>query len=364
MRATPVHPRRRGERAPSALSAAGVAGSSPQARGTGCHQVKQPFLHRFIPAGAGNGGPGSSSPATRTVHPRRRGERIYGLLHDAHEAGSSPQARGTETVPVVDPAQHRFIPAGAGNGIGSTSPAVRRSVHPRRRGERVGNILGSSQNLGSSPQARGTVDDPRGEAGCHRFIPAGAGNGFRRSSFHASVTVHPRRRGERRCFFNVQCPGTGSSPQARGTGTPSQGRRGAFRFIPAGAGNGCMQPLYEIVTPVHPRRRGERLRPADPLRIVLGSSPQARGTAARAGRSRLQARFIPAGAGNGRYGGIIDRRVDGSSPQARGTGHRHRHELREDRFIPAGAGNGSRAARSAVRSSVHPRRRGERSVFR
>ncbi|CCG42479.1 conserved hypothetical protein [Magnetospirillum molischianum DSM 120] len=51
-----------------------------------------------------------------------------------------------------------------------------------------------------------------------------------------------------------------------------------MRFIPAGAGNGAFSIKFQLLLPVHPRRRGERVAMGLWMLPPHGSSPQARGT--------------------------------------------------------------------------------------
>ena len=112
-----------------------------------------------------------------------------------------------------------------------------------------------------------------------------------------------------------------------------------------------------------------------------GSSPRARGTLG-ALTSRIgKIRFIPAGAGNTDAGwrstmkttvhprgrgehavaSFCQRYRPGSSPRARGTQALHIAEQHRHRFIPAGAGNTLHPGRGTILLSVHPRGRGEHS---
>ena len=154
----------------------------------------------------------------------------------------------------------------------------------------------------------------------------------------------------------------GSSPQARGT---------------------LMRPTFSgLKLTVHPRRRGEHLSYCCTSGELCGSSPQARGTHYCLILIALNARFIPAGAGNTprprpprccqpvhprRRGEhqpsvVIICDADGSSPQARGTLGTHPSDTSRERFIPAGAGNTAAAAPPGIKIAVHPRRRGEHSM--
>ena len=151
----------------------------------------------------------------------------------------------------------------------------------------------------------------------------------------------------------------GSSPLARGTQPLRGPRAGRGRFIPARAGNTRLPQEPGSPSAVHPRSRGEhRLQTAERYSIH-GSSPLARGTRlAQRGRGRVQ-RFIPARAGNTRRisrwrlrstvhprsrGEHLSSSVAasggcGSSPLARGTRVALVQSVLPGRFIPARAGN-------------------------
>ncbi len=172
---------------------------------------------RFIPAGAGNARHFDHDAYDRSVHPRRRGERVMPTGAGKTVCGSSPQARGTRGSPCRCPPPRRFIPAGAGNAMQAILPSVAIAVHPRRRGERQRARKNSYPGHGSSPQARGTHRSSTSLITRPRFIPAGAGNAACGSARAATVSVHPRRRGERACHGGAKRRDNGSSPQARGT---------------------------------------------------------------------------------------------------------------------------------------------------
>ncbi len=151
----------------------------------------------------------------------------------------------------------------------------------------------------------------------------------------------------------------GSSPLARGT-------RGAHR--PQGARGA-----------VHPRSRGEHVRPNPDKGGRFGSSPLARGTPTRGRATGQHRRFIPARAGNtfsrvskpfarsvhprsrGEHsaGTRRDRRATGSSPLARGTLLTETPAWERRWFIPARAGNTQCSYANGLRDTVHPRSRGE-----
>ena len=253
-----VHPRRRGEHCSYISCGVMPSGSSPQARGTHVADGGLAALERFIPAGAGNTAARAQACRRPPVHPRRRGEHTFTVKIGAHLFGSSPQARGTRLPRSFSRCVCRFIPAGAGN------TPINRSA-------------GAGQ-VGSSPQARGTrYRRPAIPARCG-FIPAGAGNTAPRRSPCTGRAVHPRRRGEHSGISKYPRYPLGSSPQARGTLAFIAREFGAYRFIPAGAGNTRRSSQRCITVAVHPRRRGEhRVSPRTFLGRA-GSSPQARGT--------------------------------------------------------------------------------------
>ena len=133
------------------------------------------------------------------------------------QLGSSPLARGTRLVNPHGAAHGRFIPAGAGNTQGGLHGAHAVAVHPRWRGEHISTTLLDMRSAGSSPLARGTPEDARGNAQQCRFIPAGAGNTSGLNISRDLITVHPRWRGEHFSGAAWSASSVGSSPLARGT---------------------------------------------------------------------------------------------------------------------------------------------------
>ena len=234
-------------------------GSSPLARGTDEHLLLFRRKRRFIPAGAGNSTHGVKLWFYLPVHPRWRGEQ--GLLPDALHSirGSSPLARGTETVCRRCEIGARFIPAGAGNRVISTPKKAGWAVHPRWRGEQKNKSATDHRRYGSSPLARGTVAALSRACPSSRFIPAGAGNSGARRCAPSPPAVHPRWRGEQSLGAEMVGGSHGSSPLARGTGPPCGKLECEIRFIPAGAGNRSGLGMIRLSGTVHPRWRGEQM---------------------------------------------------------------------------------------------------------
>ena len=192
-------------------------------------------------------------------------------------------------------------------------------------------------------------------------------------------TVHPRSRGEHTLAIRLAEQVAGSSPLARGTHADYGAARRAWRFIPARAGNTGAEAGRQPHDSVHPRSRGEHFPSLRRTPRPTGSSPLARGTRLSDGYAGSGQRFIPARAGNtsgarafsirttvhprsrGEHAGRTMRRASntGSSPLARGTPTGRSRARGRQRFIPARAGNTLTARRYRKPSSVHPRSRGE-----
>ena len=131
---------------------------------------------------------------------------------------------------------------------------------------------------GSSPLARGTQDLDRLGYVADRFIPAYAGNSRVRESLLFDSTVHPRLRGELKVKVKKVFILLGSSPLTRGTHQSIDEVRVNARFIPAYAGNSSEPQRFWQPVSVHPRLRGELAKKSIYCSSVPGSSPLTRGT--------------------------------------------------------------------------------------
>ena len=232
-----VHPRSRGEHPRRPVRAASLSGSSPLARGTRQRPARARRLRRFIPARAGNTVDTPAACPPSPVHPRSRGEHPCRSCIPPGAYGSSPLARGTRGSAERWPPTSRFIPARAGN-TASPGPSSRGcSVHPRSRGEHQGRRLRGGRAVGSSPLARGTRPECGCSVCRVRFIPARAGNTGCCTREPRWSTVHPRSRGEHRMTIRFGLMIHGSSPLARGTLEQRVAGLLTDRFIPARAGN-------------------------------------------------------------------------------------------------------------------------------
>ena len=192
--------------------------------------------------------------------------------------GSSPRSRGTSFWNAILVTRLRFIPALAGNMEGFMPSLPPSSVHPRARGEHFYDAQTQAANCGSSPRSRGTFRSLLRMIMDDRFIPALAGNIFptRHAIFHQAV--HPRARGEHSSQHGHPDHTAGSSPRSRGTSKSTPALASRRRFIPALAGNICINRVDASLLSVHPRARGEHNRLRMDITHNDGSSPRSRGT--------------------------------------------------------------------------------------
>ena len=173
----------------------------------------------------------------KSAHPRSRGEHARDLLNAPLITGSSPLARGTHVRVTILTTPSRLIPARAGNTAPRYLSRGAVSAHPRSRGEHDVVAVLYRLRVGSSPLARGTLELTAKDFTAQRLIPARAGNTFPPLKRNNRFTAHPRSRGEHDSNAGAVAPGFGSSPLARGTQQATETDRLAERLIPARAGN-------------------------------------------------------------------------------------------------------------------------------
>ena len=151
-------------------------GSSPLARGTQRLRSPDVSVVGLIPARAGNTMSGLSSKSAVRAHPRSRGEHTLRPSVCVRCRGSSPLARGTLNELRQAITFPGLIPARAGNTRAATSPMPTAWAHPRSRGEHAAKQGGVYGELGSSPLARGTRGHLLTLFHLVGLIPARAGN--------------------------------------------------------------------------------------------------------------------------------------------------------------------------------------------
>ncbi len=118
-----VHPRVRGEHGVQGDWGAVYRGSSPRPRGTRQRHLDRCRRARFIPASAGNTSASRISRRCAAVHPRVRGEHAPTRRYIWPGTGSSPRPRGTRYMAILAGRFSRFIPASAGNTSGARAGA-------------------------------------------------------------------------------------------------------------------------------------------------------------------------------------------------------------------------------------------------
>ena len=217
-----AHPRSRGEHCDYAGARVCCIGSSPLARGTYESRALMNLPPRLIPARAGNIGKTTTSRLWQTAHPRSRGEHVAPLELPTRTVGSSPLARGTCSALRATDKNGRLIPARAGNITGGCIRHLAYAAHPRSRGEHRRLSLRLARLSGSSPLARGTCSVRIINARARRLIPARAGNIVIPIRGVHRAAAHPRSRGEHAADQIITQHHRGSSPLARGT-SASQG---------------------------------------------------------------------------------------------------------------------------------------------
>ena len=215
--------------------------------------------------------------------------------------GSSPLARGTQTLEARwrDPAG--LIPARAGNTPRTSVEIWGVWAHPRSRGEHFHAALCGQPEVGSSPLARGTQTRLSDTPKCLGLIPARAGNTRKILPPWPQTWAHPRSRGEHTERQTPMDSEQGSSPLARGTLVLIMLLLMVFGLIPARAGNTPRLRCVIRFSRAHPRSRGEHWFTVSSLTCYLGSSPLARGTLSRHRAQLLKLGLIPARAGNTRH---------------------------------------------------------------
>ncbi len=211
-------------------------GSSPLARGLRSRWSRAMRRSRIIPARAGFTPRNKPQYRSAQDHPRSRGV-YYDARLDPHRVkGSSPLARGllSGLGPAIRLA--RIIPARAGFTARKYDECFSQWDHPRSRGVYRGRGPPEDVLLGSSPLARGLLQNGDAHHSDLRIIPARAGFTFNAVSQIKEGEDHPRSRGVYVPLGSISTPRYGSSPLARGLPCRAAQSADHVRIIPARAG--------------------------------------------------------------------------------------------------------------------------------
>ena len=186
-----------------------------------------------------------------------RGEHPRGLPDGHSRGGSSPHARGAPEARDLNALHSGIIPACAGSTDAVPRAAAVHRDHPRMRGEHSLALSSIGMRPGSSPHARGALRGHARSAAHDGIIPACAGSTRRRSPRRSTSRDHPRMRGEHCLTPPARRLVLGSSPHARGAQIVGVVHPIAAGIIPACAGSTRSSHSKSISARDHPRMRGE-----------------------------------------------------------------------------------------------------------
>ena len=186
-----------------------------------------------------------------------RGEHAIVTVKVHRLRGSSPHARGALDEVIYYCTHDGIIPACAGSTVHHVGHQGAIGDHPRMRGEHRLLALVPGMLEGSSPHARGAHPGERHGGRLEGIIPACAGSTRRSRRCGHAFGDHPRMRGEHLCGSTYEQYAKGSSPHARGARTIATRAMSAGGIIPACAGSTNDQIIVKDRPGDHPRMRGE-----------------------------------------------------------------------------------------------------------
>ena len=334
------------------------SGSSPRVRGKLGRNVVVCGFRRIIPASAGQTPTTPTAHYGITDHPRECGANFALRQRLEVVAGSSPRVRGKRPATRQRSTDTRIIPASAGQTARPRAPSSTCADHPRECGANVACIFALRSPDGSSPRVRGKPHPRTRLRHRQRIIPASAGQTSRCPTYTTRWTDHPRECGANRQSILRSQSLTGSSPRVRGKLPVGMGSGSLRRIIPASAGQTrAYEPLGPFVAD-HPRECGANWLSISHCRRIDGSSPRVRGKRVMVGGHSSSSRIIPASAGQTAHcptcccrrsdhprecGANTDcsyalTKREGSSPRVRGKQISDKNFSVNARIIPASAG--------------------------
>ena len=194
----------------------------------------------------------------------------------------------------------RIIPAHAGQTTWRSCAASNPADHPRACGANPLGQINVSGFAGSSPRMRGKLPLLQHVLHGERIIPAHAGQTHHRSCPVICYPDHPRACGANVRHRRSRPRQNGSSPRMRGKRGGGQDTHVEARIIPAHAGQTRALARPDQRRTDHPRACGANLIVFGVVHTHLGSSPRMRGKLARPCTSSADLRIIPAHAGQTR----------------------------------------------------------------
>ena len=288
LRLCSVYPRPRGGTSSIQSPQANSDGLSPPTRGNLELVESSAILRGSIPAHAGEPAPPPPQNRSRAVYPRPRGGTGSARSRRSRRRGLSPPTRGNHPPRQSPMPAQGSIPAHAGEPTRATPSAVSAAVYPRPRG---GTPRASGREVyadGLSPPTRGNHEREQTPRQPNRSIPAHAGEPMSWSSRIIWCAVYPRPRGGTVSWDTSFWSATGLSPPTRGNPLNGGLAFGAYRSIPAHAGEPQRAGGLVRRRSVYPRPRGGTGGWRAVLQSVHGLSPPTRGNR-RPGSSRRTA---------------------------------------------------------------------------
>ena len=191
----------------------------------------------------------------------------------------------------------RSIPAHAGEPRTRRGPSRVRRVYPRARGGAATQHTFVPGNMGLSPRTRGSHFLRVTQDRVHGSIPAHAGEPSRTGPTVPPTRVYPRARGGAKAHVVSDVDSKGLSPRTRGSRRHAPHGLLDARSIPAHAGEPHRPAKCASFTTVYPRARGGAFGAAGDLIPGSGLSPRTRGSRHFLCEFALATRSIPAHAG-------------------------------------------------------------------
>ena len=171
--------------------------------------------------------------------------------------------------------------------------------------------------------------------------------------------AHPRLRGEHTGTATAGRYLSGSSPSTRGAPCCPSSSSASSRLIPVYAGSTLKVTLPVKLTPAHPRLRGEHFLPDETVDDIDGSSPSTRGARRRRPKRRRRGSAHPRLRGEHVLPRPVRLNLVGSSPSTRGALIPTFPLFLRGRLIPVYAGSTGPGSHWYRAGPAHPRLRGE-----
>ena len=233
------------------------SGLSPRVRGNLRGSIVRRYYPRSIPASAGEPYESVISRRWTVVYPRECGGTRAYTAANRRFPGLSPRVRGNHRTRPLGQANHRSIPASAGE---PSQCAVINRHH-----------------CGLSPRVRGNRPGPRRWGFSGWSIPASAGEPPSLMFAPGSARVYPRECGGTAVLVLKANAKGGLSPRVRGNQPSNLSRQQWRRSIPASAGEPWPHESDGCTVGVYPRECGGTPYCALHCNCPMGLSPRVRG---------------------------------------------------------------------------------------